>query len=67
MDERLAVVLAFERDPSNHIVVPDHIRHWHPLVFAAQQTLKKPVIDQREMPSTNSHRLDAAKMHNDSR
>lgn len=52
LDERLAVLLAFERDPANHIVVPDHIRHWHPLVVAAQQSLKKPVIDQRDMPST---------------
>jgi hypothetical protein len=52
MDERLAALLVFERDPANHILVPDHIRHWHPLVVAAQQSLKKPVIDQREMPST---------------
>lgn len=27
LDERLAVLLDFERDPAHHIVVPDHIRH----------------------------------------
>lgn len=52
MDERLAVVLTFERDPANHILVPDHIRHWRPLVAAARESLKKPLIDAREMPST---------------
>ncbi|MFJ5296844.1 hypothetical protein ACIQAL_09995 [Pseudomonas sp. NPDC088368] len=58
IDERLVPLLAFERAPGNQIIVPEHVKRWHPMTSAARLALKKPVIDTRGQPSTRAPALN---------
>jgi hypothetical protein len=58
LDTRLEAVLAFERQPEHHITVPERVTRWHPLVVAARESLKKPVIDTRGLPQTRGNVLN---------
>jgi hypothetical protein len=58
LDTRLEAVLAFEQQSENQIVVPARIKHWHPLVAAARESLIRPIIDKRGMPQTRGNVLN---------
>lgn len=59
-DERLLPVLAFERDPANHIRVPSRGTHWHPLVAATRDALSSGYRDNRGIPIPGGQGFDIA-------
>jgi len=59
-DARLLSVLAFERDPANHIRVPSRGTHWHPLVAATRDALSSGYKDNRGIPIPGGRGFDIA-------
>lgn len=58
LDERLLPVMAFERDPANHIRVPSRGTHWHPLVAATRDALNSGYKDNRGIPIPGGRGFD---------
>ena len=53
-------VVAFERDPANHIRVPSRGTHWHPLVAATRDAFNSGYKDNRGIPIPGGRGFDIA-------